>query len=571
MKRSYFHISLPTFIILTGAGIAFATVAWAAYDPGQVGAAAAQGLNQGLSAGTQGTATTLAQLLSRATIGDKNALCVASSVYSLFKGGLDNKLKQISAMGEQLLSSAATNALSTAVSCGISSLVNKGLGKIPGIGSLLGGAGGPDCVQTVKSDTLGYLKAGLNQAKQELFLTRCSVASTLKVIGDDVDAMIQTQGPGGGAAWAQDWTTSAYIEPDAIAHRRFWSELVNTKICGYFKDYVLNYFDVPQEYRDNPPVINSMDLRTNADAPFTLSAACTLPDDYQPSSTSDVAGFLAMGGYDFLAQLAEPQNNPQDFINLAEAELAAQENVMVNSANNQLIAGGGSLPVYRDAANCQQAPNNAGCISYGTIAIPPGSVRDTRNITLQSQLNLVSTTGANGGTDTGVGDLGTGIEARMFDLANNPLPFQFSLGIADNPANYTPTPTPAPASGSGAPNDPACTGGNPQCTCIKNDASAQTLASTTLKTTMQSVLTANPSLFTPNSNQLATGVDNRTVLQAICAQISTSACIPHPTKDNMIVLIAGETAMSFEVITAGGSLRTDGGSPVLAWMSGVQN
>lgn len=575
MKYFRFHVSFPVTIILIGASIACTTVAFAAYDSSQVGAAVNQGLNQGLSAGTQSTRTKLASLLSRSTIGDKNALCVASSVYNLFKGGLDAKLKQTASAAPKILANAATKALGQAVGCALSSLANNALGKIPGIGGLagglLGGASGPECVKPVDSDTSGYLAAALNQAKQELFLTRCSVDSTLDAMSADVDYMIQTQGPGGNTAAAQNWQSAAYIEPDAIAQRRFWAELVNTNICGYFKDDVLDYFDVPQAYRDTPPSINSMDLRTNAGAPFTLTAACTLPADYQPGAMSDPITFLAMGGFDFLGQLAEPQNNPDGFIQLGEAELSSQETAMVDSANNQLIAGGGYLPVYRDAANCQQAPDNSGCISYGTIAVPPGGVRDERNLTLQSQLNLMTSTANSGGTDTGVDDLGTSIEARMFDLANNPLPFQFSLGIADNPANYTPTPTPTAVPGSGAPDDPACTGGNTQCTCIKNDTGAQTLASTTLKSAMQSVITANPTLFVSGTNQIASGVNDRTVLQAICTVLDATTCIPHPTMDNMIVLITSDTTLSFTVITPDGYLRTDGGSPVMACLPGVQN
>lgn len=509
---------------------------------------------------------TIAELINSQEVASK--ACLVGSAYDLFKGGLDNKLKQATNAAADLISDAASNALGSLVSCGISKLSNMGMKALTG--GLMGG-GGPDCVQTVKSDTLAFIKAQGKQTAQQLFLTRCAVGSSVANVGNLVDRMIQEQGPGGAAAWAQNWELSAYIEPDQLAHRRFWSMLVNTDICEYMEEDVLNYFDVPQAYRDNPPNISAIDLRVNAGAPFTLTGACTLPDGYIPGA-SDAASFIAGGGWALMAQLAEPQNNPQGFLHLAEAELSRQQDAMLDSANTQLIAGGGFLAAYGGAReNCIASPDWNGCISYGTIKMAPGAVRDARTISLESQMNFVLNAESGGGTDTAVSDMTTRIQARLLDLANEPLKFQISLGIADNPDNYTPAPTPTPAPGSGAAGDPLCTGGDPQCVCIRNDPGALSVANTVIKSAAIQAVQKNPALFVWGTSEIAPETDRRLVLKAICTELSDATCLPHPTKDDQIVLITGETTAGFNVITPNGFVRTSGSVPMAACTLGVQN
>lgn len=542
------RISLSVSIVLVCTAIAFATVAHAALTV---------------------TVPSLPDLLSGNSSANRAAMCLGSA-YDFLKNGLGDKLSQI----DNIAGGMITQALGGLVSCAVKAMASKAIGKIPGIGGvvggLLGGASGPDCVQTVKSDTMGYLKAQWQQTKQESFLAQCSVAFSITDIGDTVDRMIQEQGPGGVAAYAQNWGVAAYIEPDELARRRFWSELVNTKICGQFKDYALDYFGVPQSYRDNPPDISSIELRVNADSPFMLSAACTLPDDYQPPS--DAAAFILGGGWSLMAQLAEPQNNRELFLRLGEEELAHQRSAMLESANTQLIAGGGYLPTYGNAGeNCLRAPDSNGCIDYGTIKQAPGAVRDMRTATLQAEMNFILNAANSDGTDAGVSDMATRIQARLLDMASEPLPFQISLGLTDNPNNYTPTPTPSLPPGSGNADDPLCTGGNLQCVCIQNDTGAQALGNTLVKNAIAKAMTMNPSLFIPGTEQIVPGTDARLVLQAICDQVTDVTCQPHPSKTNEIVLITGGTGLGFDVITSDGFIRMSGGIPVAACEYGVQN
>jgi hypothetical protein len=345
-----------------------------------------------------------------------------------------------------------------------------------------------------------------------------------------------------------------------MAQRRMWSLLVNTKICPYFREEALNYFGVPQAYRESPPTINAMAFRVDERPPFPVRAGCTLPDDFDPSDTSE-EGFLESGGYSGLTDFNESQNDYRSFIALAQAEYDAQKEAMVESTQEQLIAGGGFLPIYGDEeGSCQKDPDGK-CIDYGRIKQPPGAVWDIRDSDIAAK--------ADGENAIAMTDLGARLQARLLDLSNKPLPLILELAAEDNAENFTPPPTPIPATD---PNDPACTGGSPDCTCVRDNPSAQQIARTVISKAMAQAMQQNPELFVPGTNQIAPGADFTLVQNAICDRIGISVCVPHPGQSDEVVLRGGDgLTISFDVITSDGFLRTNGGQPIAQCIAGIQD
>ncbi len=558
MIRSPFIRSIAV-VLLLSVSMFTALPALAAYDPSQLTSGLANDAT-GAAAAAAKKSTSLSDLLNKRGLSAKkySDLCLAGTVFSIFSNSLEQFANQLITTLGATINTLITSLASQLITCQTQGLLKKFTGL------------GTECTQPVNSDYLAYQIRQAIENQKKNFLARCVVDQGINDIAATVDQMIQEQGPGGEAAWAQNWTKSAYVEPDEMAHRRFWSELVNAKICPYLKDDIYDYFDVPDAYRETPPNIDAIELRVDAGDPFTLTAACTLPDGYDPSASLTADGFIAMGGYEFLAKAFEPQNTLDGLIDLGNAELSKQRAAMTESANSQLIAGGGFLPVYGDATtNCLLAPDGNGCINYGTIKQPSGAVKDMRNLSLQGQMDFLNKTSD---TDKAIEDMATRIQARLLDLVNQPIPINLELGLGDNPDNFTPAPTPSPVPGSGSIDDPVCTGGNPQCHCIANDASAQLVATSVIAPAMKLLLQNNPTLFVTGTNQIAPGIDNRAVLQALCNSMSNSAtCKPHPIQNNQIVLVTGAMSLGFDVITPDGYLRTNGGKPVAACELGVQD
>lgn len=556
MKRLNLYIAV---LILCAASAAFmwTSAVRAAYNTQQV-------INE--ASNITGNSTHLTDLLNKRglTTPRLSDACLANSVYALYQQGLSG-LKNM-AINEiaGTLTDLFTVMRKNLIMCAVGGIINH----------FVPGAGVP-CVMPSSSDVTSFL---LNDAKtraKQDFLARCVVDQGINDISNTIDDIVQGQGPGGSPAYATDWISDSYVKPDEQGYRRFWTILVNTDICPYMKEDVYRYFGVPQGYIDNPPSIGAGSLRTNADDPFQLRGACTLPASYIPTAPMDPVAFMANGGYDILTKLAEPQNNLAGFISMASAELRAQRVASIDAVTNQLVAGGGFLPSYGDASeNCQPDPEGGTtkCITNGTIRNPPGAIRDRLNdsVMLQGQFLVNS----NGTTNKTMEDMATRIQARLLDLANQSLPTQLELGFEDNPANFTPAPTPTPSPGSGDPNDPACTGGNPDCVCVKNDPGAQQISSTIVADAIARAMQVNPELFVNGTNQIAPGANYRLVLQAVCDRMQATqgtTCEPHPSQDDEIVLVSADKSISFDIITADGYVRTNGGQPIAACDLGVQN
>lgn len=441
----------------------------------------------------------------------------------------------------------------------------------------------PQCNIGIASDAAAEaLNAEAQRLKRD-FIGRCVGAAQMYNIWSSVDDILNSQGPNGGQVAVTSWINNLYTEPDREAMRRMWTILVNTDICPYFRTQALDYFGVPVSYRENPPSITTTELNTSSDDPFQLRGACTLPKDYVPGSESTAEDFAANGGFAMLTEIAKPQNNLQGFIDIGEAELARQRAVTVQAAVNEAVSGGGFRSVYGSGgSSCAVMDPDGHCVEPARVKNPPAAAAQMNDTKYLGPLLWVSN--QNGTTSQAVIDMQAQFANSATDITNDPLPFNIEFG-PETDANLTapaPAPEPEPQPGSGEPNDPECTGGNPSCTCLKNDETTQASLVPIVQQAILKVMANDAlpifgghNLFNPpGSPIIAPEVDRRTVLQAICDvmnQDGTKVCEPSPTVSSQIVLLFGSTTFSVDVITPDGALRTNGGIVIAACPAGIQD
>jgi hypothetical protein len=481
--------------------------------------------------------------------GSKYSQCTGD-IFTLFNGQLQQQIKNWVADTVNMMLEQARQMLVQNAMCALN--------------NFLGDLGFPttECVKVTISDAKIALETQFKNRLKSNFLVNCTSTMMRYHITDTVTNMIQTQGYDGGIAAATDYLNFFNQRPAIMAQRQWWTTLVNTNICPWFRDAALDELGVPQDYRNNPPPLSAAGYSVDERPPFSLRAGCTLDRDFDVTDPSPEA-VLKNSGWQLIAELDKPQNKKDDFVKMALAEFAALKAARTAIAQAEFIAGGGFTSIRGE---CAKGPNGE-CVDDGSAKQPPGATRDIVQVDMATYFNaLNAATGEQGLMD----DIAARIQARILDLANKPLPFKLELGPERNPDNFTPEPTPPLGPGETGPNDPSCTGGDPRCTCVKDDPTAREVASSVLGTSIGVVIQSNPSYFVNGSSQIAAGIDYRLILQAICNQINPAMCHPHPNQDDEIVLMGGGLTTSFDVITGGGYIRTDGGSPVAACSEGVQ-
>lgn len=499
------------------------------------------------------------QIIAEASINGAKYKACKGDIFSLFQGNLDKRLLQV---GKDLITDALASykaQMATFLICRLEASLNHTCiyGNCKG--------GGADCVSPKGSDVTSYLKKNWQNKLKSSFLANCTALYSLKFTGDTVDDAIKSQGFGGAPAFATDWIINSTVQPDERGWFRFWTILVNTDVCPYMKNDVYRYFHVPKEYATSPPAIDPSGFRVDAGDPLTLTGKCTLPKDFNPTKPLTVKQVEANGGFALFQKIQERQNNFQGFISLAAVELQKQRSASVGAASEQLVAGGGYSSTYA-SSSCSGDPNGK-CIDSGSIALPPGAVRDERMADVTANYNkMLQPDGENFLAQT---DLSSRLQVRLLGLMNKPLPIKLELSDDQNPDNFTPAPTPTPAVD---PNDPACTGGpETGCTCIAGDTQAQGIAAVQVADAISRTMQTNPELFVAGTNQIVPGQETM-VLSAICDRIDKSICVPSTAAgDQIVIRDALGVTLSFDVITADGSVSTTGGTPVRSCPAGVQD
>ncbi|HXK36264.1 MAG TPA: hypothetical protein VJ553_01675 [Candidatus Paceibacterota bacterium] len=488
--------------------------------------------------------------------------CIAQDFLQLIQGGLDAAAARLEDSITNALNNMVSDILTKYTYCKLA-----GVQQICVLGNCFDNPL-PECNIPVEANFSEIAKESLKQSAKQSYIAQCVVDSSLKDLTDRIDKMIQQMGPDGGPAVATDWLDTLNKAPYRMAQRRLWTMLVYTPICPYFKDAVLDYYDVPENYRTDPPDIDPNELSVDGDTPFELRAACTLPEDFNPAAIATADSFIANGGFDLLGLVSEQQNYPAGFISLADAEFEKQVAALSEVRQYQLVAGGGFLGAYQ---SCVTGPNgDKDCVADGSLVQAPGALQNIYTDSIKTQTDSLVQQ-ANAGKQI-MDDIGARIAVRMLSFASQPIPLRFSLSPWDDDRvtqTPTPIPTPAPVPGSGDIDDPACTGGNPECICITNDASFKGAILPIVATAIANTIAQHPEFFSPaGSNQIAAGVSYRTVLDTLCS--SGSNCKTSPFYDDRIVIL-GSTTISVDVITPAGALRTDGGGLIAACPAGIQD
>ena len=489
---------------------------------------------------------------SRGLDGSKYSQCT-TDIFTLFNGQLGQQLKYLAVdTVNELITSAKDMAIQTAM-CSLGNWVRTATG---------GFVDPPKCVKVLASDAKAELKAQLKQRLKSNFLVQCTGDTMRYIVTNTITDIIQTQGLDGGIAAATDWSYLQTRRPAEIAQKQWWTLLVNTDICPEFRDKVLNDLGVPQSYRDQPPLIDASGFRTDERAPFQLRASCTIPRNFDVTDANADQG--GNSGWQYMELLDAPQNNWRKFERMALTEF--EELKTARKAEAQTMLGGGGGGFTGTFGECARDPFGD-CYNDGSMKLVPAAVRDAWKSSIEADFSTITNaTGESGLLE----DVAANIQVRLLDLANKPLPLKLELGSERNPANFTPDPAPSLSPGETGPNDSACTGGNPLCTCVKDNTDARSFASAALAPAISDVMKNNPLWFENNTSKIAGGVDYRSILQAVCTTLGTSLCHPHPNQDDEIVMSSEGIDTSFDVITGDGYVRTDGGSPVAACSEGVQ-
>lgn len=421
----------------------------------------------------------------------------------------------------------------------------------------------PDCNVNIASDARAAFERLKDRETQQNFIGRCVAATMMENSIKTYTKLIQQNGPfGPGQAWVANWANLPGEEADR-ARKRFYTMLVNADICSYMRNQVLYELGVPKIYIDNPPPLTGI---ANADgaASFVQRAQCTLPKGMTPQNMA--ATTQAFGYWDAVSVIAQPQNNPAGFEDMARAELGSEINRLVSAAQLDALAGGG----FRSIADCANWGPDGTCLAAGNSRQTSGSIEAYNQAIVQAQFDWITST--DGTQKKAVFDIKTSIANRLINLSNQPLPLKIEFGREDNPQNFSGSPSPTPFIGSGDPNDPACTGGDPRCTCVRQDETVQGLIRPYVSDAIDRAMQVNSELF--SGNFLAEGVDPRVALQAICDRLNTAtstSCVVHPEQGDEIVLVGGTTTISVHVINSDGSIVTSGGNAVAACEPGVQD
>ncbi len=448
--------------------------------------------------------------------------------------------------------------------------------KVVHVGAL--GIGGdvifksPNCPMDLGGATAAVIKRNTLDKIKNDFTARCLANGVRTRMGDDIRRIIQENGPDGGPAYVTDWT-ALYADEDARAINRFNAVLVNTDICPYFRDYVYQYFGVPQSYIDDPPALTGLGLRVDGGDSFNQRAACGLPDNFTPASFD--RNFLPMGGFATMEALLQPENNPNGFIRMAEDELAKQRAIVVSAAVNDAVAGGGFRSSSGDSQeSCINMDPNGKCLAFAPIKQPSGALRDANAAAVQSEFDWVVSSNE---MNTLMGDVGSRLAGMIYDLGAKTLDYdvEFSGGAQDyidigtgvKPPEEVLLPTVPGSGGSGDPGDLECTGGNPDCVCVRNAPELFPIRDQLAEATRAAIL-QHPELVSGGS--VLPGME-RLFLIAVCeTSIGQQwGCHPNGDSEDEIVIETSTSTLSIDIIASSGAIRIPGQTVALC-RAGVQ-
>ena len=216
------------------------------------------------------------------------------------------------------------------IACGIGATLGKELGKL--IGGLFGG--GPDIEQLFQ-----------NKEYKEDPRERKVAADLLRKMQNNILTTLRTGGPGGKPTWVTDWRHFVRDQQDdgrAAFRVQIYDAALgkNATICAYLADDIANKFQA----RPNEETFGGQSneyYRIDAEQPFNLIAACTLPDTYDHEAYLRGEQF----SLDLFLKKLEPQNNSIGLWYLSESEKQHQGEAEARVRRENAVANGGNLGI----------------------------------------------------------------------------------------------------------------------------------------------------------------------------------------------------------------------------------
>lgn len=449
------------------------------------------------------------------------------------------------------------------------------LASILGFGS--GVPGGFVANRDVGGTIADILKRKFMDEVESRFIASCTANKMRVEIGNDIRRIIQENGPDGAPAYVTDWVEDVYVSEDQRAILRFCAQLANTDVCPYMANDVAAYFgknySCPLSYFQNPPSLVGLNAGVDGGEPFLSRAACTMPDGFDPELLS--ADFVGYGGFDALNRYLRPENNFENFVAMAEAELASQRATLVRAAEAEAIGAGGYRSAYGPCLNFDE---NGKCLAFGPIRQPAGALRDANAAVVQGEIDWV--VNSKDSPDELVGDVRLRVVSMMMDMAAQALDYDVEIGrdtqkyvdigSGDRAPEEVTAPTPTPG-----PDDLACTGGDSRCRCVRDDPNLEPLRMAVGDATRQATI-QHPELVTPtgcvgNECTVVAG-QNVTFLNAVCDTTlgdSSLHCHPKAGSSDQIVVDFGFQTISVDILASDGQVLVPG-QPIAMCDIGVQ-
>jgi hypothetical protein len=291
--------------------------------------------------------------------------------------------------------------------------------------------------------------------------------------------------------------------------------------------------------------------------------------------------FVANGGFDMLNRYMRPENNFENFVSMAEEELSIQRATLVRAAESEAIAGGGFRSSYGDAeSSCINRDTYGKCLAYGPIRQPAGALRDANSAVFKSELDWI--VNSKDSQDQLIGDVRLRAVSMIMDMQARALSYDVEAGAGTRQyadvGSGTKSPDdpafPLPSSSPGS--DPLCTGGDPRCTCVRNDPNFASLrdmvGEATATATLQHPELVQPAGCAGNECSVIPGQEV-TFLHAICETVQGDFvlnCHPNAGSVDEIVVDLGNVTISVDVILGGSNRVRVPGQTVAACQAGVQ-
>ncbi len=195
--------------------------------------------------------------------------------------------------------------------------------------------------------------------------------------------LVRESGRDGGSTFIRNWQnflTNATYRGEGILR----AELAGTELCDYMEGDIWSIFGVTK--RDRIP-LTGQNLRVGDLDPFRLRQQCTMPNGFSLATIQK--DFEEGGGWAAVAQMLQPENNPNWTYLNAYDELQKRRALEVAADTQQAAAGQGNIGISgkNARASCLVKGSNGTCLFYKDIQTPGSYITATLAATINQELN----------------------------------------------------------------------------------------------------------------------------------------------------------------------------------------